>query len=156
VPVRKPGRQEFVRVHPSPDYRLEGGLIELEEDREFYLVQPGMRPALADGMVLVRLYLAISRGGAVFFWPVRLPGPDGRRNPWHESAELAALLAMQGWVRMAANMAAGGYDTFVASAALAEPEWPDLPMSELLKPAFADRFIASLDHPVVKRLRGLA
>ncbi len=43
-----------------------------------------------------------------------------------------------------------------ARAALAEPEWPALLLRELLKLAFAERAIASLDHPVVKRLRGLA
>jgi hypothetical protein len=156
IPVRKPGKQEFLRVHPEEEYRLETGLIELKEDREHYLVHPAMRAELVEDMVSVRLYLAVSRGGAVFFWPVRLPGPDGRRNPWHESAERAAQLAAKDWVRISANMAAGSYDTFIATATLAEPEWPELSMNELLKLAFADRFITSIDHPIVKRLRGLA
>ena len=156
LPVRKPGRQEFVRVHPDEAYRLETGLLELKEDREFYLLHPAVRPELADEMVPVRLHLAVARSGAVFLWPVRLPGPDGRRNAWHDSAEKAALLATKQWVRLSANMAAGGYDTFTASAALAEPEWPELTMAELLKLAFADRYVTSLDHPVVRRLRGLA
>lgn len=156
LPVRKPGRQEFVRVHPGEQYRLETGLLELKEDREFYLLHPAMRPELTDEMVPVRLHLAVARSGAAFLWPVRLPGPDGRRNAWHESAEKAALLATQHWVRLAANMAAGGYDVFTASAALAEPAWPELSMAELLKLAFADRYVTSLDHPMVQRLRGAA
>ena len=156
LPVRKPGRQEFVRVHPGEAYRLETGLLELKEDREFYLLHPDVRPELADEMVPVRLHLAVARSGAVFLWPVRLPGPDGRHNAWHESAEKAALLATKQWVRLSANIAAGGYDTFTANAALAEPEWPELSMAELLKLAFADRYVTSLDHPVVRRLRGLA
>ena len=156
VPVRKPKRQEFVRVHPDEAYRLETAVVELAEERETYLVVPALLEALADEVRLVRLYLAVPRGGGPFFWPVPLPGPDGRRNPWHEAAERAALEAARRWVRVKANMAAGSYDIDVAVAAIGEPEWPELPMRELLKLAFGERMIASLDHPVVKRLRGLA
>src|SRR5262245_52740204 len=38
VPVRKPDKSWFVRVHPSKDYRLPTPVIELKEDRETYLV----------------------------------------------------------------------------------------------------------------------
>jgi hypothetical protein len=38
VPVRKPGRQDFVRVHPDEDYRLETAVVELKDERETYLV----------------------------------------------------------------------------------------------------------------------
>src|SRR6266436_3476706 len=41
VPVRKPSKQDFIRVHPDLDYRLCGvAIIELREDREIYLVMP--------------------------------------------------------------------------------------------------------------------
>jgi len=39
VPVRKPNRQEFIRVHPGEDYRLETVILELKEDRESYLIE---------------------------------------------------------------------------------------------------------------------
>ena len=43
VPVRKPNRQDFVRVHPDPAYRLTpAAIIEVKEDREVYLVTPNM------------------------------------------------------------------------------------------------------------------
>ena len=131
-------------------------MIELQEERETYLVTPAMVEALADEVKLVRLHLAMPRGGGPFFWPVPLPGPDGRRNTWHEAAQQAALEATRRWVRVKANMAAGTYDVDAAAAEIAEPEWPDLSMAQLLKLAFGDRMIASIDHPVVKRLRGLA
>jgi hypothetical protein len=156
VPVRKPKRQEFVRVHADPQYRLETAVIDLATEGETYLVAPTLLEALADEVKLVRLHLAVSRGGGVFFWPVPLPGPDGRRNPWHEAAERAALEAASEWVRLKANRDAGTYDVDVAAAAIGEPEWPDLPMKELLRLAFGERMITSLDHPVVRRLRGLA
>jgi hypothetical protein len=156
LPVRRPGKQEFARVHPAEDNRLETALLELKEEREYYLVQPEMRAELPEEILFVRLYLAISRAGAAFLWPVRLPGPDGKRNPWHDSAEKAAMVGMRQWVRLVPNQAAGLYDVYTASASLPEPEWPELSMRELLKLAFGERFITSIDHPVVRRLRGQA
>ena len=39
VPVRKPGPQEFVRVNSDSNYWMAVALIELKDDREFYLVK---------------------------------------------------------------------------------------------------------------------
>ncbi len=44
VPVRKPDRQWFIRVHPDPDWRLETAVLELKDERETYLVEPEMWP----------------------------------------------------------------------------------------------------------------
>ena len=62
---------------------------------------------------------------------------------------------MAQWTRIKADMSAGQYETSVAEAKIAEPEWPDLRFNELLRLAFKDAFIDSIDHPVVQRLRGL-
>jgi hypothetical protein len=42
VPVRKPGRQDFVRVHPDPAYTIDTLILEHEDglDRNLYLVPP--------------------------------------------------------------------------------------------------------------------
>jgi hypothetical protein len=100
------------------------------------------------------LFTSITRQGVPFLWPIRLPGDDGKHNEWHRTALEAAQRAQTRWVRIAANMAAGGYDLFEATGALPEPEWPDLSFRELLKIAFKDRFIRTADHPVLRRLRG--
>ena len=155
VPVRKPGGQEFFRVHPDEGYRLETGIIDLRDDREAYLIHPQLREELADEIRFVRLYTCISRAGAVFLWAVPLPGPDGRRLGWHDSAHAAAELATKQWTRIKADMSAGQYETSVAAAEIPEPEWPESPFKELLRLAFKDAFIDSVDHPVVQRLRGL-
>ena len=77
-----------------------------------------------------------------------------KHNEWHRSAAEAAELAMHRWVRLSANMALGAYEIFEAIGNLPEPIWPELPFSEILRIAFRDRMIESLDHPVVQRLRG--
>jgi hypothetical protein len=94
VPVRKPNRQEFVRVHPDPKYRLTpAAIIEVKEDREVYLVTPNMAQALPGEFVPVTLNLAINRQGVLFIWHVRLPGNDRKQNEWHRSAAEAAECA---------------------------------------------------------------
>src|SRR6516162_4967606 len=64
VPVRKPNRQDFVRVHPDPNYRLTPiAIIELKEDREVYLIRPEMAQALPGEFSLVTLFTTINRQG---------------------------------------------------------------------------------------------
>src|SRR5262249_10585085 len=94
VPVRKPARQDFVRVHPSADYRLSpAGLIEMKDEREFYLVMPTIAPDLVDEMAVYTIYATINRQGVLHLWPVRIPGADGKILTWHRSAADAAELA---------------------------------------------------------------
>jgi hypothetical protein len=59
------------------------------------------------------------------------------------------------WVRVKANMSLGAYEIFEAEASIPDPEWPDVPFQELLRIGFRDRLIDRLDHPVIKRLRGM-
>ena len=154
IPVRKPDRQTFVRVHPAAEYRLDTLVLELKEDREIYLIDPALGSQLPGEIAGVTLFTSMSRQGVLFLWPIRLPDPQGKRNLWNESARKGADLGMQMWVRVAANMSLGAYETFEATGDLPEPEWPSESLAELLKIAFADRFIRSLTHPVVQRLRG--
>jgi hypothetical protein len=155
VPVRKPLAQDFVRVHPDPAYRGNFPIIDLKSEREIYVVTRQMASALVGECVPVILYTAINRQGVVFIWPVRLPGHDGKTNVWHLSAHEAAERAMKGWLRVKANMSLGAYEMFAAEGSLADPEWPNLPFNELLRIAFKDRLVDRIDHPVVKRFRGL-
>ena len=155
VPVRKPNRQDFVRVHPNPAYRLAPtALIEVKDDRETFLVPPAMAIELPGEFVVATIYTAINRQGVLHLWPVKLPGADGKHNEWHRSAAEAAELAMDRWVRIKAHMALGAYEIEEAIGDLPNPTWPDLPFSEILRIAFRDHIIDSFDHPVVQRLRG--
>ena len=52
-------------------------------------------------------------------------------------------------------MALGAYHVHT-STTIPDPKWPDLSMHQILTIAFRDRFIETVDHPVLKRLRGLA
>ena len=128
----------------------------MKEDRETYLVTPALWPELATESTFSprALFTAANRQGVLFLWPCRLPGPDGKIDDWSRTALAAADMARTGWVRVASNMALGAYDVFEAKGDLPEPEWPDVPFKELLRVAFKDRLIETLDHPVLRKLRG--
>ena len=158
IPVRKPNRHDFVRIHPSEDYQLTTAIIELKEERgEIYLVPSDLRDKLIGEVILATLFLAINRQGVVFFWPCKLPDPSGRANAWHESA-LAAVHAARGkWIRVQSDMSLGAYRIFEAIGELPDPDWPAVNMRDLLEIAFkGGKLIDSIDHPVLKRLRGEA
>jgi hypothetical protein len=153
--LRKPSRQDFVRVHPDPAYRFApAALIEIKDEGELYLVTPALAPDLVGEFSPSTIYTAINRQGVVFLWPVKLPTADGRSGAWNRSAEEAADIAVARWVRITANMSLGAYAVVVAAANIPDPEWPDLPFVELLKIAFRDRLVDRPDHPVILRLRG--
>jgi hypothetical protein len=155
VPVRKPNRQEFFRVRPDDNYRLDTAVIELKEDREFYLISPDLRATFFDEVKPIRLFTAITRQGNVFLFPVTLPGPDGRRNTWHDSALEIAERAKARWCRMAADLNLGAYQCYEAAEELPDPTWPPQSLKELIKIAFGNgQMIQDPNHPVVKRLLG--
>jgi hypothetical protein len=155
VPVRKPHKQEFVRVHQDPAFRVTpAAIIEVKEDREVYLVPPLVAPQLPGEFKLVTLFLAKNRQGVVILWPVPLPGPDGKHNEWHRSQMEAAERATRVWIRVTANMSLGAYEIFEATGDLDEPVWPEIPFEKILEVAFRNRFVDGIDHPLVQKLRG--
>ena len=155
VPVRKPAKEWFVRVHPDPAYHLQTVMVELKESNELYLVHQDLWPVLAGESTFVSkmLFLAVNRQQVLFFWPVKLPGPDGRTDNWSQSALDAAQLAMQRWVRVTSDQQLGAYTVYYAEHA-SDPDWPELSMRELLRAAFKDYYIDRLDHPILRQLRG--
>jgi hypothetical protein len=155
LPVRKPSRSEFFQVHPGEDYSLDTSIYEDKVEREFFLVPPGMRAEFVGEARPVLLRLCVNRQGQYFIWPVKLPGEDGRRNSWHNTALDAMAIAANEWVRLTADMGAGCYRIYKALGELSDPIWPDKSFRELLELAFAQRIIDSPDHPIVRRLRGL-
>lgn len=154
VPVQKPDRQKFFRVRPGQEWRLLTLILEDKATKEHFLVLPSMREALIAEAAPILLVLCVDRQDDVFFWPVKVPNPDGRANPWTESAWAAVALAERSWTRVASNMGRGSYDVHVATGTWPEPNWPDKSFPELLRLAFQGRTIEGPEHPLVKQLLG--
>jgi hypothetical protein len=161
VPVRKPNRQEWIRVHPSEDYRGDFAAIHLKQDNEYYLVVPAMIESLRDELTLITIYTAINKGGVVFLWPAPRPSSEGRAagDTWHRSAHEAAAAAMKRLTRVTSNRGLGAYEHAFSDNPIPDndPVWPDLSFEELLRIGFekVGRYVKDYEHPVIKSLRGL-
>src|SRR5258708_4504926 len=59
VPVRKPGRLEFVRTHADPEMSLSTSIFRDDEERTDYLVPPHIRPLLLGYLKPVQLTATI-------------------------------------------------------------------------------------------------
>ena len=143
-----------MRVRAGTEWRVDTAVFQDNIENEAYLVASEFIPELAEEVRPVCLRLTTNKQGDIFLWPLKLPSADGRSNPWHESAVEAATLAEKDWVRVSANMTAGMYDVAMATGELKEPTWPELTFRNVLELSFRQRRIDSLDHPILKSLRG--
>lgn len=159
VPVRKPRRHDFFRVHPDPGYCLDTLVLIREDgiDREAFLISPGLQAELVDACQHVRIFTCITKRGSVFLWVARLPGDGasgGGGRAWHTSALEIAEEAKKQWVRMQGDRDQGSYVMHRALGDLGEPVWPNKTFKELLKLAFKERFIDTPHHDVIRELNG--
>jgi hypothetical protein len=157
VPVRKPDRREFFRVHPDPAFAVDTLVLERHDgmDRQSYLVAPEIQHMVLPEMHRVRLHTAITRRGVVFLWPIKLPLEDSDRlRRLSDTALLAAGQAKTLWVRIAWSRDLGGYEMFRAKGDLGDPVWPPNSFRDLIELAFRHYRIDRADHDVIKELEG--
>jgi hypothetical protein len=154
IPVRKPGSRHFFRVHPDEEYRLYNVPVVEDDKREWHILAPDLElPEDMERFVSrVNLITSINHKGTVFVWPYK-----NSTNDWSKSAARIARRAVTEWVRISADMDANGYRAEPAPPELraVEPKWPKMPFDEILNTAFDGKVIDSVDHPVIRSLRGL-
>jgi hypothetical protein len=154
VPVRKPGKQDFIRVHPDKEMSFETCALKVDEDNEFYVLNPALFSEVMDHVFPVVLFTTVNRSGDLTLWPVKLPGPDGKPNSWNQSALEAAEMAKSKWIRLISNRSLGAYEPYIANSDIQDPEWPDMDFQTIFRIAFKKHYIRNQDHPVLKGLRG--
>ncbi|HEY3323887.1 MAG TPA: hypothetical protein VGP72_25775 [Planctomycetota bacterium] len=154
VPVGKPPRQTFIWINPDQGWHFPAAVVELKEDRSTFVVAPEMRGELEGEWQPRALVACVTRQNGYFLWPARLPGADGRLDTWSESA-LEIINGHAGkWIRVSANMDLSCYEAFEAVTQLSAPEWPEGGIDWMVRTAFKGHVIDSIEHPVIKRLRG--
>jgi len=157
VPVRKPRRTEFFRVHRSDDYVTDTYIFEHDDgmDKQAYLVKADVRHLVKSELKLVRLFTAITRNNDTFLWPVRLPSEgNDRLRRMSSSALLAADRAKELWVKIVWNKSLGAWEMFAAKSDLGEPHWPEKSYRDLIELAFRDNYINRPEHEVIRELVG--
>ncbi len=154
VKVRNPNKQEWFRVHPSEEFRLQTAILQLKNEGEAYLIDRSLWEIVWDEIQPVMLFTAINRQGDVFVWAVRLPKGDGRTDQFMESDMVAATKAEKQWTRRTWVPEGRTHRILVATNLSEEPAWPDISFQKILKIAFKDSYIQNQNHPVLNRLRG--
>ena len=156
IPNRKPNRSEWFRVRPGREWQLQTAVLELDRgvERSTYLVVPALWPDLSGEIAPALLLTCVNQAGDLFLWRVKLPGQDGRSNSWTDSALRIAKAAETKWCRMVSDTLNGHYTRYEPTGELPGPKWPDLSFPAMLKIAFRDRMIDTIDHPILRDLRG--
>jgi hypothetical protein len=160
IPVDKPPSEVWFRVHPDQNDRgeemvFDTYLLHLKNgpDRGVYQVSATLLPLLSGERLLkpTRLVLCVDRQEELRFWPLRLPGPDGREDDWMSTALTIAEQAKHQWVRLVSGT--NDYTSRTSRVEIPDPVWPNKTLDELLELAFRKRRIASESDPVLRRLR---
>ena len=152
VDVRKPNRNTFFRTFS--DSANWPTVATVNEQYETYLVAAKLKEAI-HGCRSTTLIPWMDRNGGLFIYPMNQPLEGYTPTDWYKTASQGVIQAQKAWVKMASNKKAQNYDLVIAKGDLPPPLWPDpFDMADLVKRAFAERFIADLDHPVIRRLEG--
>jgi hypothetical protein len=155
IPVGKPQKQRFVRVHPGDAFRLECAIFNLSGADRPYLVDPNVAHQLGTDLKHVSLRLAMDAQGNSFLWPVPLSTPEERENLWNSTHRDIAQRAETCWLRLVSDRASGCYYAMEAASISAVPDWPSYSLPELLELAFGGGHVIDRDdHPALKALRG--
>ena len=159
IQVGKPTKVDFFRVRPGADFKLGPvNILEMQPTHSTivnYLVAPSVVTHLQGHLYTAKLVTCCTRQGRVFLWPVKQLGAKAQDSIWFQTAREAAVLAEHDWVRIMSVKDVDGYQISVASAVIAEPEWPGQSFEELMEIAFSGKIIESPDHSVVRELAGL-
>lgn len=164
--IIKPKKEWFVTCHPDPTYTHVAGIFEYQDEGTGtspakYLVTGNVTSELGNLVKLSQLVLAKTSHGMRFIWQAPAPvDPTSSGSAYIKSHLYVLELAKTNWVRMQADTNIKDYKIFVWKDEPGSPKvypeisWSDNepPLVEYLQKSFAERFIDSLDHPIVKHL----
>ena len=152
--ITKPGKNEWVRTRA--DLVLDVTLLNFKagaRDDGYYVIDESIAAELTDA-VPGFLAATVNQDGRIGAWPLPWPSTDGPPLPYYETAIRAAQVARGAWVNIQAQSLREGYRITPVQNPK-PPAWGDLALPSFSKLVRAsDRFIDSLDHPVLRTARG--
>jgi hypothetical protein len=163
----KPEPDVWYRVNPDSDFIVPADILQVKQavkgkggkassgsrrKMNFYI-----SPFIVDGILAddryntfvkpCTLYVPYCEGLGNLIWVVRDAEDD-----WAISEQDAVLTGMNEWTRIVAG--ANSFRTITCAGKTTVPKFPTQSMGELLQAAFKNKFIDSLEHPVLVALRG--
>jgi hypothetical protein len=152
IPIKKPGKGNYFRVHPDPSYRLYDVPVFEEDGGDIYLPELELPDDVLEFVTHMNLFTAVSHRGKLFVWKFKATDTS-----WLHSNLRVAKRAMEEWIRIKADFETGGYNVFPAPEPLhsKKPTFPTMSPEEIFTLAFDGRRITSVEHPVIRGHRGL-
>ncbi|ABA88055.1 hypothetical protein Pcar_0798 [Syntrophotalea carbinolica DSM 2380] len=147
-----PGKLDFCRVHPDKEYLAQLLILDDPRGKQTYITSPRLADELEGDAVPAVVALCANQHGEQFLWVAKLPWYDG--EPFATTRLEAMDRARTEWVRLRRSITRKGYDIISAAKPFPEPVWSDETFENLIRQAFKNNVIGSLDHPIVKKLRG--
>jgi hypothetical protein len=156
VPMRRPDDQDWVFVPPGKEWRDSVGMLKDKANREYYVVEPELLPEISETLIPVLLVTYVTRGGSPGLWPIRLPNEAGRLDSYNRSAlEIVNGYAGE-WIRVTLDESGRCYQVveMASKVEMPQPKWPEGGFAYLFGVAIKANIITSLEHPLLKTLRG--
>lgn len=156
VAFRKPNSTEFIRTNGNPAFTSVYPILQLKDSiSDFWLIAPHLADEFPELVRYHRVYVCCNSTNKIFLCGVQLADPrTGKRNKWHESLEYELSIANFSWIRLEADTSSSGYQHTISSSTK-EPVFPErYSLDNLMDIAFRGRKITSIDHDVLRRLRG--
>ncbi len=151
--LKRPPNTQFFRTrkgHCGNIYTLE---TDYDGERTVYLVPPPIAEQLPEEAAIKpkRAVVCVTREGGQHLWLISLGGTD----TWTQSAIKATELAENQWVRATSSRSLGEYRCVTAEGIDEQPKWPKESFIDILSRAFDGRVIDTLNHAIIRQLKGL-
>lgn len=163
VLIARPDPDEFIRVHPGDDMRLT--TVVFKQFRDYYLIDPPvmdlLRAKVEDiarhiSTAMLRPYIA-RESAQISLWPLKMESPYSvGGNVWNVSAFSVAKRCEVEWLRVSQSPNKNMYIGLRAEGPpFPDPVWPEFTIDQLVDMASRINIIDSIDHPLIRKLRGL-
>jgi hypothetical protein len=123
-------------------------------NRRHYVVEPDIVPEITSDLIPKLLVPYATRQGSVGLWSIRLPDESGHIDTFNESALVIVEQYAGQWIRVLTNQETRSYEVLECTVEVPLPKFPEGGMRYLFNIAFRNRVIQTLEHPVLKELRG--
>jgi hypothetical protein len=163
IKIDRPKKNHYFRVMTPPQGRgyLQMHMIDGASlsgvPKNWYVITTALAKSLQEygkGIKKFALVPTIDRDGNIRVWPHSLAS-EGQAESWFESRTKVIGEATQKWIRFEANSHESRYEIIPARDQSLDPKWPlDLGYDELITKAIGEHYVTSLNHPVIRSLRG--
>ena len=152
VRVKKPDKTTTFYVHET--WREYAYLLPGTQKYEAHLVLPDVAAHFPDLCRRVLLVPYCDSDGNFGIWAINQEDQTGEIHPFSQSAMQQVKRSIGKWCQILANKGNNSYRLFFANDQRKPPNWPSKGFPFLLQKAFEDRIIKTVDHPLLRQLRG--